>query len=141
MISNNTKGSLLFSIQVEISDCVISNLLFLTLFCFKVLFEICNIINHDIITIFLMSVVHLLHGHAPLGAYRQRFNISGPIHCSCRVGHGILETRSHALHSCPRWKHPGLHSLLDTVLTLTKFVQTNAAFCVIVHPRLAWDPG
>jgi hypothetical protein len=80
-------------------------------------------------------------GHAPLGAYRQRFNISGPIHCSCRVGHGILETRSHALHSCPRWKHPGLHSLLDNVPTLTKFVQANAAFCVIVRPRLAWDPG
>jgi hypothetical protein len=80
-------------------------------------------------------------GHAPLGAYRQRFNISGPIHCSCRVGHGILETRSHALHSCPRWKHPGLHSLLDNVPTLTKFVQANAAFCAIVRPRLAWDPG
>jgi hypothetical protein len=80
-------------------------------------------------------------GHAPLGAYRQRFNVSGPIHCSCRVGHGILETRSHALHSCPRWKHPGLHSLLDTVPTLTKFVQSNATFCAIERPRLAWDPG
>jgi hypothetical protein len=80
-------------------------------------------------------------GHAPLGAYCQRFNISGPVHCSCCVGHGILETRSHALHSCPRWKHPGLHSLLDTVPTLTKFVQTNAAFCAIVRPRLAWNPG
>jgi hypothetical protein len=80
-------------------------------------------------------------GHAPLGVYRQRFNIGGAIHCPCLVGHGILETRSHALHSCPRWKHPGLHSLLDTIPTLTKFVQMNAAFCAIVHPQLAWDPG
>jgi hypothetical protein len=31
-------------------------------------------------------------GHTPLGAYRQHFNISGGIHCSCHVRHGILET-------------------------------------------------
>jgi hypothetical protein len=80
-------------------------------------------------------------GHAPLGVYRQRFNISGGIHCPCRIGHGILETRSHALHSCPRWKHSNPHSSLDTVPTLTKFVQSNAAFCAIVHSRLVWDPG
>jgi hypothetical protein len=80
-------------------------------------------------------------GHAPLGAYRQRFNISGNVHCPCHVGHGILETRSHALHSCPRWKHSNPYSSLDTVPTLTKFVQSNVAFCVIMHSRLVWDPG
>jgi hypothetical protein len=80
-------------------------------------------------------------GHAPLGAYCQHFNIGGAIHCPCRVGHGILETRSHALHLCPRWKHTNPLSPLDTVPTLTKFVQSNAAFCAIVHSRLVWDPG
>jgi hypothetical protein len=80
-------------------------------------------------------------GHAPLGAYRQRFNIGGSIHCPCRIGHGILETRSHALHSCPRWKHSNPLTSLDTVPTLTKFVQSNAAFCAIVHSWLVWEPG
>jgi hypothetical protein len=80
-------------------------------------------------------------GHAPLGTYCQRFNISGGIHCPCRVGHGILETRSHALHLCPRWKHSNPQTSLDTVPTLTKFVQSNAAFCAIMHSRLVWDPG
>jgi hypothetical protein len=88
-----------------------------------------------------LRLCRCITGHAPLGAYRQRFNIGGGIHCPCCVGHGILETRSHALHSYSRWKHLGLHSLLDTVPTLTKFVQSNAAFCVIVHSRLVWDPG
>jgi hypothetical protein len=80
-------------------------------------------------------------GHAPLGAYHQRFNISGGIHCPCRARHGILETRSHALHSCPRWKHSNPLTSLDTIPTLTKFVQSNAAFCAIVHSRLVWNPG
>jgi hypothetical protein len=80
-------------------------------------------------------------GHVPLGPYRQRFNISGGIHCPCRVSHGILETRSHALHLCPHWKHTNPLLPLDTVPTLTKFVQLNVAFCAIVHSRLVWDPG
>jgi hypothetical protein len=84
---------------------------------------------------------HCITGHVPLGVYCQHFNISGDIHCLCRVRHGILETRSHALHSCPHWMHANPLSLLDTVPTLTKFVQSNAAFCAIVHSQLVWDPG
>jgi hypothetical protein len=84
---------------------------------------------------------HCITGHAPLGAYRQRFNIGGAIHCPCHVGHGILETRSHALHSCPRWRRANPQSALDNIPTLTKFVQTNTAFCAVVHSQLAWDPG
>jgi hypothetical protein len=88
-----------------------------------------------------LRLCRCITGHAPLGSYCQQFNISGDIHCLCRVRHGILETRSHALHSCPRWKHSNPQTLLDTVPTLTKFVQSNAAFCVIMHSRHVWDPG
>jgi hypothetical protein len=48
-----------------------------------------------------LRLCRCITGHAPLGAYCQRFNISGNVHCPCRVRHGVLETRSHALHSCP----------------------------------------
>jgi len=80
-------------------------------------------------------------GHAPLGAYRQRFNLGGDIHCPCKVGYGILETRDHSLYSCPRWVHANPRSKLDTCAAVGNFVTTNVAFCAFAVSRRVWDPG
>ena len=42
--------------------------------------------------------------HAPIGAYYERFNIDEPKACLCGAA---LETRSHVLDHCPRFKRKG----------------------------------
>ena len=83
----------------------------------------------------------VVSGHAPFGEYRQRFHIPGDIHCRCRVGHGILQTRQHVLASCPLVKHGNPRSSLDTVAGLFDLVDRNPWLGGFVDSQVAWDPG
>lgn len=47
-------------------------------------------------------VARVLTNHFPCGAYRERFNIPGPIECLCGLSLGA-ETREHILFECPYW--------------------------------------
>ena len=57
--------------------------------------------------------------HAPIGAYYQRFNMDEPTACVCGTA---LETRTHVLNQCPRYKRKGP---VRRVFDLAKFLQAN----------------
>ena len=79
-------------------------------------------------------------GHAPIGEYRQRFNIDGPIHCGCR--HGLLQTRDHVVSSCRLVVRPKRKWKPGTVLGLCDYLEVNPGMMAFtLYPRLLWDPG
>lgn len=41
-----------------------------------------------------------LSGHCPIGEYRERFNLEGPVDCICGAP---IETREHLVFDCPVW--------------------------------------
>ena len=45
-------------------------------------------------------LARILTGHAPIGAFRERFHLDGPVDCLC--GHPV-ESVAHILDECPLW--------------------------------------
>jgi hypothetical protein len=79
-------------------------------------------------------------GHAPIGEYRSRFNIDGPVNCDC--GLGILETRRHILGQCSKATRSRRRKPIDSVGRLNTFLDKNAwAFAFLNTPHIVWDPG
>jgi hypothetical protein len=81
-------------------------------------------------------------GHAPLGEYRLRFKLHGVVRCLCQRGlYGPLETRGHALYACRLRTRPNPVTALDTIPSLSKFIEANPSFCAFAPSTVAWDPG
>jgi hypothetical protein len=81
-------------------------------------------------------------GHAPLGEYRLRFKLHGVVRCLCQRGlYGPLETRGHALYACRLRTRPNPVTALDTIPSLSKFIEVNPSFCAFAPSTVAWDPG
>jgi hypothetical protein len=81
-------------------------------------------------------------GHAPLGEYCLRFKLHGVVRCLCQRGlYGPLETRGHALYVCRLQTQPNPVTALDTIPSLSKFIEVNPSFCMFAPSTVAWDPG
>jgi hypothetical protein len=81
-------------------------------------------------------------GHAPLGEYRLCFKLHGVVRCLCQRGlYGPLETRGHALYACRLRTRPNPVTALDTIPSLSKFIEVNPFFCTFAPSTVAWDPG
>ncbi|KAH8079412.1 hypothetical protein BXZ70DRAFT_869703, partial [Cristinia sonorae] len=48
----------------------------------------------------MARLTRVLTGHAPIGAYRARFNLPGPAECACGAA---SQTREHLLFECRLW--------------------------------------
>lgn len=55
---------------------------------------------HRLSIVKMARLSRFVTGHAPVGGFRQRFNLEGRINCWC--GHQV-ETRDHILTDCPLW--------------------------------------
>ena len=62
----------------------------------------------------------VLTGHAPIGAFRSRFHLDGPVDCLCGQP---VETVEHILGDCPVWvrKWAPRSRLLDSIVRLDPF--------------------
>jgi hypothetical protein len=79
-------------------------------------------------------------GHAPIGEYRRRFNIDGPIHCDC--SHGVVQTRDHLQGACRLVERPYRHKKPRSVSEFYATLGLNVGLYAFSHtPRLMWDPG
>jgi Reverse transcriptase-like len=78
--------------------------------------------------------------HAPLGAYRMRFNIAGPVACECLLDVPV-QTRDHVLRICPRYKRKKHRMRVRRLPQLVVLLNDNPAsgsFATAL-PR-KWDP-
>jgi hypothetical protein len=79
-------------------------------------------------------------GHAPIGEYRRRFNIDGPIHCTC--SHSVVQTRDHLQGACRMVVRPYRHKKPRSVSEFYATLGLNVWLYAFTHtPRLLWDPG
>jgi hypothetical protein len=78
-------------------------------------------------------------GHAPIGEYRRRFNINGPIHCMCL--HGMVQTCNHLQGACHMVECPYHHKKPKSISEFYATLGLNVWLYTFTHtPRLMWDP-
>ena len=77
--------------------------------------------------------------HTPLGEFRQRFHLEGPIECRCRWWSPVLQTRDHVLWVCPLYKREHHRQAPASIEGWTEFLMANPA--AFAFPPRKWDPG
>jgi hypothetical protein len=91
----------------------------------------------------LTSFTRLCHGimcHAPIGEYRTKFNIDGPIHCDCL--YFLCQTRDHLVHVCRNVTRPHQHQGVGYLTSFVGLLGANPVlFAFTASICLAWDPG
>ena len=84
----------------------------------------------------MARVCRVLSGHAPYGAFRERFHLEGLTHCMF-CGYDVPETRKHVLEDCriwiKVWDPGGINpwdpsaKAEDLISNLDNFLRTNRA--------------
>jgi hypothetical protein len=83
----------------------------------------------------MTQLTRSITAHAPIGAYRRKFNVPGPDKCMCNYMQLPPETVDRIRFACPWYARRGM----DMLPSHADFLRSNS-HTFTFESRIVWDP-